>query len=149
MQFRFAKDSRIQPPTPEQWEEADRESSILALSRGTHYDGTHYYAFINVYPSRYEEFYRLSRARQPIDLTQYGDIITGGAEAEPPQHVLKIMIDEYGFDPEFEQKLEAEFQKQRNAHSSRAEESRLMDIVAMMQKKPNSLHQSCVQRPKA
>lgn len=135
--FKFDASGKIGQPTAEEWASADQESAIISLSTGLQADGTPYYAYIAVKPSTYAEFYRLSKQNHPLDLEKYGTIIAAGPESEPPENVTSRMIVDYGFDKNFENNLNAEFQKERSQFAVVNEDKRLMDIVAMMKaKKP-------------
>ena len=137
--FNFNTSGKISQPTAEEWASADQDSAIISLSTGFQADGMPYYAYIAVKPSKYGEFYRLSKQRQSLDLEHYGSIIAAGPESEPPLPVTDRMVTEYGFDENFKKDLNAEFQKDRGKFAVAHEDKRLMAIVAMMKaKKPES-----------
>jgi hypothetical protein len=136
--FKFESSGKLKQPTSEELASADKDTAIVAISTGKQANGEPYYAYIAVKPSKYAEFYRRSKQRESINLDDYGTIIAAGPEIVPPTEVAKRMSDEYGFDPDFEKKIEAELIKEREKFGTKKENERINDIVAMLkQSSPN------------
>ncbi len=130
--FNFDSSGTFKDSTTEELAKADLSSAIIALSTGVQGDGTPYYVYLAIPPSKYAEFYRLSKEGQSINLENYGVIIAGGPQEQPPEIVTEYMKEEYGFDENFEQALDEEFRKESGALGQQREDARIMDIVAML-----------------
>jgi len=136
--YNFDSSGKVKLPPEAEIKELDVDTAILAYTSGKTEDGRPYYAYIAVQPSKYREFYTKSAARQTLVLNDYGTIVAGDFLAEPPPEVVKEMYDTYGFDDEYEKKLQEEVTKQRSESGDKIEEQRLLDIVSMLKaKKPN------------
>jgi len=133
--FTFESGGKVKLPSDEELAKADGETAILAYSNGTTEDGRPYYAYVAVKPSKYKEFYALTAARQALVIAEYGSVIRGGFEKEPPLEVLNEMREIYGFDNEFQEKLAHEAKKQLVAFLQKEEEARIDGIVRMLQHK--------------
>jgi len=137
--FNFDASGKLKDSTAEELANADLTSAIISLSTGIQSDGTPYYVYLAVPPSKYAEFYRMSKERQTFNLENYGVILAGGPEASPPELVMEYMKEEYGFDENFEKALEEEFKKESATYAVQQEDARIMDIVAMLKaQKPTS-----------
>ena len=121
--FKFDKSGKLRQPTAEEWKKADEEDAILSLSRGTAADGRPYYAFIAVTPSKYAEYYRLSMEHKPFILDDYGTVIISEYLAEPPEDVLDWMAEDYDYDPDFQEKVTEQFQKEGAEFLSKGEDN--------------------------
>ena len=85
----------IETPSAEEMALADDNFEIIALSTGKMEDGTAYWAYIAVDPSKYQAF---ATATPPIDLEDYGTILKAGEGNEPPDDVKQEMELQIGAD---------------------------------------------------
>lgn len=131
----FEASGKLKRLTPEELAEADKNSAILCYSRGTMKDGTPYYAFIGVRPSRYAEYRKNTLAEQPMLLGEYGIIVAAGFEEAAPMEVLQEMRDKYGYDEKYAEKLVNRLVEEQKLFFKRQEDNRIMDVVAMLKKK--------------
>jgi len=136
--FAFEASGRLKPPSAGELAEADEKDSILAYTRGTMEDGTPYYAYVAVKPSKYQEFHARTVERRTMVLGDYGKVIAAGFEPEAPPEVVADMRQRYGIDDQYEEKLVQRVLKQQSVFVEKQETSRLQDIVSMLKsKKPN------------
>ena len=134
--MQFEPSGKIKPPIREELKAADEAGeAIIVLDRGTIEDGTPYWAYVAVRPSRYEEFMRLGKNRQPKRINDYGAILKYGFDAEVPYDVRQFMEQANGFDDHFEEKLAAKVKTARIEFLKQQESQRISDIVAMLKKK--------------
>jgi hypothetical protein len=99
----------------DQMDEMDSSLDIMALAHGQ-VDGQDFWAYIAVPPSKYTAFVEVQKAGQPYTLTEYGNVVKYGVgRVEPPQSAVQEMIDEYGIDPEFQEKLKTDLEHQISA----------------------------------
>ena len=109
----------------------DRAAQLMVLSRGTLKDGTAYYAYVGVKPSRYADFVRTSKAGATLTLEDYGEVLYFAAgSSEPPRAVREEMQRRYGFDEQYGVKLQARL----NAAAVAEENQRINDVVAMLKR---------------
>jgi len=136
--FAFEASGRLKPPSAEELAEADEKDSILAYTRGTMADGTPYYAYVEVKPSKYQEFHAMTVARRTMVIGDYGKVIAAAFEAEAPPEIVAEMRERYGIDDQYEEKLVQKVLKQQSVFLEKQETSCLQDIVSMLKsKKPN------------
>ena len=136
MAFRFDPSGKIQSPSREALEAADNGGeSIIVLDQGVLADGTPYWAYIAVNPSKYREFIQLSKAKKPKRLDAYGTILKYGFERDIPEAAKQVMKDEYGFDEHYETKLVGQIKAARLTFLKQQESQRIGDIVNMLKKK--------------
>lgn len=91
----------------------DADVGILVLVQGTLPDGSAYYAYASIPPSKYMAF-KEAEAKGHYDLAQFGKILAHGKGTEPPPEVVKQMAEEHGASHTFEEDFEkwvAEFQR--------------------------------------
>ncbi len=133
--YQFENSGKLKAQSAETLKKADEGASIIAYTDGVTASGKPYYAYIAVKPSKYREFYERTKARESIRLGDFGKIIVYGYETKPPSAVVVHMREKFGYDEEYEAKLQAEVARQRTQFSIDQEEKRLLDIVAMMKAK--------------
>jgi hypothetical protein len=137
--FAFNNDGTLKMPTAEELAKADEEESILAYTNGTTVEGTPFYVYIAVRPSKYAEFYDACVNKQPINnIEEYGEVIASGYEANPPADVVKQMREEYGFNEKFLDEMEKEALKQQGEFVKQRDDKRINDAVAMLKEKKAS-----------
>ncbi len=78
--------------------ETDAHAGIVHLVTGKTGAGQDFYAYISVLPSRYEDFMLISRAREQMDLSEFGEIIESGFGAVPPKDVRRKLESRYDID---------------------------------------------------
>jgi len=134
MAYEFDTSGRLKPPSNEAAASADAATDIVALVTGTAADGSAYFVYLAVPPSKYRAFVDATRRGEPMDLSGYGRVLCDGHAPSPSDDVRRMMRDQYGFDEEFEQRLIAEVLKEQAGFLKEQEEKRLGDIVAMLKK---------------
>jgi len=134
---RFDDSGKLRTPSAVELLAADCENAILSYTTGTMEGGRHYYAYIAVKPSMYEEFYALTAQHQSIILGDYGTVIAAGFEKEAPPEVRREMRDMYGFDEHYVEKLQVEIQQQSKSFHDRREEKRLTEILTLLKAQDN------------
>lgn len=82
-------------------DDIDETVSVLQLATGLS-DGKPFWAYVAMFPTRYKEYYTKVTEGQPVDLTEYGEVLVKGWGEEPPEEIRRQMVDEYGFDDGFE-----------------------------------------------
>lgn len=90
--------------------EADEQIGILSLYTGSKMDGTPYYAYALIRPSKYQEYVKKCETGN-FRLTDYGDIIVSGNRGEPHEAVRKKIEQEYNANPNFTDALRQSLQK--------------------------------------
>lgn len=71
-------------------------------------EGHDFWAYVSVAPEKYEEFIAHHQAGEYYIISDYGDVIEHGFDAtEPPPEIKEKMEKEYGFDHEYQKKIEA------------------------------------------
>jgi len=136
MSYQFEKSGKLKKYTAEELAEADKTSSMLALDQGMLEDGkTPYWAYIAVKPSKFEEFIKITAARQKMNLADYGEILEYGFDAQVPESVQETMKSKYGFDKDYKTKLVDKVKQAQAEFLKSQENQRLGDIVAMLKKK--------------
>ena len=135
MAYQFEKDGKLSPPSPEALVAADEDSYLLVLDKGDVADGTPYWAYVAIKPSKYKEYIRLTEAHQPLRLSDYGTILKYGFEPEVHGDIYEGMQREHGFDEQFLPKLIDDIKKTQNEFLKAQENQRIGNIVAMLKKK--------------
>jgi len=130
--FMFEASGKIKIPTAEDLAIADQDNGILVLSRGVQANGIPYYAYISVMPSKFAEFTHNTEENIACDLESYGDVLFAEELAEPPEEIVQIMRECYGFDEDFQEKLFDKMKKEQKEFIKKNEEKRIMNIIAMM-----------------
>lgn len=93
------------PLTSEILEEADNSMGFVHLMMGKTGKGEDFYAYISVLPSRYEEFSLISRAKEQMNLHEFGDILESGFGHEPPPSIRHRMENSHNIDYTFMDKV--------------------------------------------
>ena len=84
---------------------ADEEIGIAMLIKGE-IDNRPFWAYVSVFPSKYDEFMQIYQSGAPYILTDYADIIRHGLDqTDPPAAIATQMETEYGLDHNFEDNL--------------------------------------------
>jgi hypothetical protein len=133
--FTFEPSGKIALPSDEELLRLDKENAIIAYTSGVTQEGKSYYAFVAVRPSAYKKFRRLTLAKQPIILSEYGDVLASGYTARPEPEVVEMMQQKYGCDLDYETSLVNEALKQQGVFAKKHEEKRIDDIVSMLKKR--------------
>lgn len=98
-------------------EDIDDTVGILQMVTGR-IEGQAFWAYLAMFPSKYQEYVAKVQNNEPVDLMSYGEVIEQGYGEQPPQEVVDRMAAEYGAEPDFEQTLAAmiteEVQKQNS-----------------------------------
>jgi len=103
-------------PSAEELEIADGHVGILVLTQGEKMDGSPFYAYLSIPPSKYQEFVKAEK-RGNYRLRDFGQILKVGDVQEPPDEVKKEMEEKYGANHNFEEDVVArvkEEQKKQN-----------------------------------
>lgn len=137
MSYRFDPSGKLQEPTEDELRSADADpgAAVIVLDDGVLPDGSPYWLYIAVRPSKYKEFLRLVRSRAPLCFADYGTVLRYGFESEVPAGVQEEMGRQYGCDDAFMAKVATEVKAAQQLFLRQQEEKRLTDIVAMLKKK--------------
>jgi hypothetical protein len=127
-------EGKLAHPTAADLQAADAVSEIICFTDGKLNDGTPYWAYLAVKPSKYASFHAATKARQSMMLSDYGRIIRYGNDAAVPAEEQEVMKNEYGFDDHYVEKLVKKAEVEQDVFLKQKEDKRLMDIVAMMKK---------------
>lgn len=84
----------------------DDETGIIVLISGS-IDGNPSWAYVSVYPSKYEEFLEKQDGDEEYDLTEYGEVLKWGEGDVPSPAEVREMVEEYGITPDFEDQVAA------------------------------------------
>jgi hypothetical protein len=130
----FDENGNVIEPSAAEYALADKDTKILSYTHGVTEDGKPFYAFVEVYPSKYKEFHRKTAAKEPFVIHEYGTIVEGAYEAAPSREVMERMRAK-GFDENFEEKLKQEAKQELAAFMEHHELDRIQDIVSMLKKR--------------
>jgi len=84
----------------------DDSMRILQLVGGL-IDGKPFWAYLAMFPSKYQDYALRTQSGEAVDLADYGDSLEQGWGSEPPQDVQDRMARDYGAEPDFENDLAA------------------------------------------
>lgn len=84
----------------------DDETGIIVLISGS-IDDKPSWAYVSVYPSKYEEFLEKQDGDEEYDLTEYGEVLKWGEGDTPSPAEIREMVEEYGITPDFEDQVAA------------------------------------------
>lgn len=138
MAYVFDSTGVLKRPTAEELTAADEQSVVVVLDRGLLEDGSPYWAYVAVMPSKYAEFMRLASERTPLVLEEFGAIIRHGFEQDVPAAVKEAMKQEVGFDENLLDTILKDVTQAQAEHMKRAEAQRLSDIVQELKKQGSS-----------
>ncbi len=130
----FKPDGTLNFLSDEELKQADETNRVLCFSDGTLADGTPYWAYIAVLPSKHATFLELTRTRQPLRLTDFGEMIAAGYEETVPEDIQQEMQEKYKFNGKYLNELNQKLIACQQEFKQKQEDNRLMDIVAMMKK---------------
>jgi hypothetical protein len=134
MPYQFEKSGMLKKLTAEELAAADGDSAVIVLSSGMLENGTPYWVYIAVKPSRYEEFLKVTAARQPLCIDDYGVVLKYGLDKEVPAAIKEEMKREHGCDDNYLATLTQDIKKAQSEFLKEQEEQKLGDIVAMLKK---------------
>ncbi len=120
--------------TAEELRAADAHSSVIELDRGRLENGTPYWAYVAVRPSRYKEFKRVTAEHRPFRLRDYGIVLKHGFDEAVPLSIKEEMKRDYGCADSFLVALAADVRKAQAAFVREREHLRIGNIVAMLKK---------------
>jgi hypothetical protein len=135
MTYSLEPSGKLKLLTPEELAAADIDSTIIVLNTGVLEDGTPYWAYVAVKPSRYSEFMRLTASRQPISLKEYGEILKCGLDKTVPEAARQEMARDYGCDDNYLSLLAEDVRKAQLAYLTDQVSHNIGDIVAKLKKK--------------
>ena len=88
------------------FKEVDKEFGFAVLVRGEMKDEP-FWAYVSIFPSKYEDFIAVQESGKPYRLTDYGDIIEYEiGQTDPSVETARRIEEEYGVDHDFQDKLE-------------------------------------------
>lgn len=128
---------KLNVPTQEELSLMDHAVEIITFTDGKLDDGTPYWAYVAVQPSKYAEFIAATKARRRITLNEYGRVVKYGFDAVVPDAVKEEMKRDYGFDDQYLDNMAKKAGEEMTAFNKKKEANRLDDIVAMLKKKLN------------
>jgi hypothetical protein len=132
MSYEFDASGKLLPPSAQDLANADADLDIIVFDEGTLKDGSPYWAYIAIKPSKYATFMTLTQRGEPIALEEYGRLIKHGFEAEVPRAVKEAMKQDYGFDDAYITKLGQRLVEAQTTFLKQRETVRISDIVAML-----------------
>jgi len=91
--------------------QADRRMGIVELCSGKTAWGEDFYAYLNVSPSKYEEYKKAHIIGGAVDLTEYGEVLEAGFGSEPTKQVREQMAKKYNIDRKFEEKIQQQISR--------------------------------------
>lgn len=121
--------------TAEELSEADNGQPIIILNTGTLDDGTPYWAYVAIKPSRYREFMDASEKGKTLSLGNYGEIIQCGMEEKVPDNVKEEMKHLYGCDDNCMDKLTEDIRRARTEFLNQQQNKRIADVLAILKRK--------------
>lgn len=130
--FSFDESGRIKPPSPEQMESMENDSSVIVLSRGRLEDDQPYWAYVAIRPSRFADFMRVSEAGRVVALEDYGTVVRHGLNYEVPEQVRREMENEFGCDDNYLRTVTEKVLKSQATYFEKKENDRISGIVAML-----------------
>jgi len=135
MAFRFDSSGNLTTPTAAELAQADADSYAIVLNRDVLPDGTSFWVYAAIKPSKYQQYLWECAMQHPIILNDYGNILKCGFGEDVPADVKVEMKTQYGIDENFMAKLKADVLKAHEMFLRSKEEQRIGDIVAMLKKK--------------
>ncbi len=134
--FPFFKSGRIRAISKDEpAKDHDSDSPVIVFDRGTLDDGTPYWVYVAVKPSKYVEFMKLLTASAAMIHDHYGEILKFGFEKEVPASVKQEMKEKYGCEDNFREKLVKEFAVAQEIFVRQQEAAHVADVVEMLKKK--------------
>lgn len=97
---------KVGRPASPSGQRAEESVATIVLVRGEDLDGNPQWAYALVPADRYMAFKQAEEAGE-YDLAEYGEVLHMGPGAEPPEDIRRLMAEEYGCNPAFEEELEA------------------------------------------
>lgn len=135
MSYQFEASGRLKEMTDEELAEADKGPPVIVRYTGMLDDGTPYWAYIAVKPSKYKEFMAAVRGDAPLMLIDYGEVLECGFGDTIPEDVTAKMRRDYGFDENCMEKLKKEIREAQLEFLKDQEDRRIAGIVAMLKHK--------------
>lgn len=133
MAFHFASSGKLRAPSEAELAAAEAAGgAVVVLSSGTLADGSPYWAYLAVKPTRYKDYLDITSTRQPLVLEEYGRILACGLDSEVPPEVQADMKQRYGCHDQYVATLARQVQEAQTVFLQQKEEQRLGDIVAML-----------------
>lgn len=138
MESQFEASGKLKRLTDAELALEDADSSFIVYDDGILADGSHFWLYIAVKPSKYREFVDKTKRREMINYPDYGDIIKFGREEIVPAAIKDEMKQQYGFDDNYEAVVIDKFKKAQMEFLTKQETARINDIVSMLKKKGSS-----------
>ncbi len=135
MTYKFKENGELDELTAAELVAEDAYSAITVLDRGVTADGTPYWLYIDVKPSKFQDFVRAVRSGTPKVFEDYGTILKFGYDKEVPESVKEEMKQQYGFDENCIENLKKDIRAEQKKFLEKKEDNRIGDIVAMLKKK--------------
>jgi hypothetical protein len=135
MNYHFDKSGKIMPPSAEELAVADAEVDIIVLDTGTFEDGTPYWAYVGIKPSKYSTFMGMTSQQKLIAFEDYGTILKHGFEKEVPAHIKEEMKNNHNFDEHYIERLRKDIIDTQTVFLKQQEAKRINDIVSMLKNK--------------
>jgi hypothetical protein len=138
MEFQFETSGKLKQLTDAELASTDAESAFIVYDDGILADGSHFWLYIAVKPSKYRDFMDKTKRREMINYPDYGDIIKFGRDEIVPAAIKDEMKQQYGFDDNYEAVVIDKFKKAQIEFLAKQEKSRIDDIVSMLKKNGSS-----------
>lgn len=90
----------------------DNDLGIITLVCGE-IDAQKFWAYVDIMPSKYMDFLDVQKSGAPYTLTDFGNVLKYDVGThQPPAEAVEDMKREYGIDPEFQEKLKHDVERQ-------------------------------------
>lgn len=133
--FEFEPSGTVKLPNDEELTRLDANSAIVMLTQGKMADGRSYYAYVAVKPSKYRMFQKLTSMKQPLVLSEFGEVIAAGFTYNPPPEVVEKMRMKYGCNPQFQNEMVSEAIRQQQVFLMKKEKERADEFVGILKRK--------------
>lgn len=90
--------------SPDLWQTTDELVDMIMLAKGRVFDGTPYWAYVKVPPSKLLQF-RMAMENGANNILDYGFIIAIGYTEHPPEDIQKEMEKDYPIQHSFEEQV--------------------------------------------
>jgi len=135
MTFHLENSGRLKILTDAELAASEGDSVVIVYNRGKLEDGSPYWLYIAVKPSKYREYVEKTSKHEMITFSDYGEIIKYGYEESVPDDIRIEMEREYGCNENYLDTLTKKLRAEQVAFLNKKEDKRITDIVAMLKKK--------------
>jgi len=135
MVYQFEPSGKLKILTEQELAVSEGDSAIIVYHEGILEDGSPYWVYVAVKPSKYKAFTDKASRKEVIEYNQYGEIIQYGFDTVVPESIKELMKREYGCDDKFMDVLVADFKAAQASFLKEQENKRISEFIAMMKNK--------------